>query len=173
MLSIDEPVHVVDYDVDWPVSFEAECERLRVALRSAGQIEHIGSTAVPGLPSKPIIDIMLGVQIYPPSDGLVKTVAALGYESLGEAGVPERRYFRRRGAKENFNLHVVRHGGNQWTSNLALREYLRSSAEARAKYVAVKRSALALGATNLLAYSAAKSQVLAELLQKARRHRDG
>ncbi len=73
----------------------------------------------PGLIAKPIIDLMLGVDRFPPSAELQTAIERLGYEPLGEAGVPGRLYFRRRGAQHD-NLHVVLKGGAHWTNNLAL-----------------------------------------------------
>jgi len=90
----------------------------------------------------------------------------LGYENLGEAGVSERLYFRRR-VPEAFNLHVVRRGGKHWVSNLALRDYLRTHAPARRRYAETKRHALASGQNTLLSYSEAKARVINEMLSQA------
>jgi len=137
------------------------------ALRIAPvDLEHIGSTAVPGLAAKPIIDLMLGVNVYPPSPAFLQEIERLGYEPLGEAGVPGRLYFRRRSAA-HANLHVVRKRGTHWLSNLALREYLRAHAGARERYARAKLAAIEAGATSLLSYSAAKATVVSSLLQEA------
>lgn len=72
MMDIDEPVHIVPYDDQWPKSFEQEKERLKRALNKQYlEFEHIGSTSVPELSSKPIIDMMIGVENYPPSNELI------------------------------------------------------------------------------------------------------
>lgn len=164
---IDEPVHVVQYDQRWPAEFAVERDRLANCLHvRADRIEHIGSTAVPWLSAKPIIDMMLGVSRYPPMFQLVEDITALGYESLGEAGVSGRLYFRRRDSC-SFNLHVLEFGGGHWMSNLALRDYLRADGEARERYVAAKLSALESGAKHLLAYSEAKSSTVVRLLSEA------
>ena len=129
-------------------------------------IEHIGSTAVPGLLAKPIVDIMVGVIPFPPSASWSAAVVVLGYEALGEAGVPGRLYFRQRG-RVPCNVHVVEHGGAHWVSNLALRDYLRRSPEAAARYASAKRAAIAAGATTLLTYSEAKGRVIEALVSRA------
>src|SRR2546425_4158759 len=94
---LEESVHLESYDPAWEQAFQAEEKRLSTGLRlAAGSIEHIGSTAVPGLLAKPIVDIMVGIIPFPPSAPWSEAVVALGYEALGEAGVPGRLYFRRR-----------------------------------------------------------------------------
>nr|PZN76295.1 MAG: hypothetical protein DIU56_14545 [Pseudomonadota bacterium] len=139
MVSIDEPVHLVDYDESWASAFSEECDRLAAALNvPRGHLEHIGSTAVRGLLAKPVIEIMLGVERWPPDDTLIEAISRAGYEFLGEAGVPERFCFRLRGPT-SFNLHVVRLYGDHWRSNLALRDYLRGNEAARARYAREKR----------------------------------
>lgn len=166
-MSADEPVHVVGYDPQWPTLFSAERQRLCAALAlSPTDIEHIGSTAVPGLDAKPIIDLMLGEGTYPPRAELTAQMEALGYENLGEAGVPERIYFRRR-QPQAFNLHLVRRGGQHWISNIALRDYLRAHGDARARYAETKRQVLASGHNTLLAYSDAKASIVGALIARA------
>ena len=168
---INEPVHLTDYDERWPALFAAERSRLGQALNlHAEQIEHIGSTAVRGLSAKPIIDVMLGVDTFPPDDDCIRRIVSLGYESLGEAGVSGRLYFRRRGA-DAFNLHAVAIDGQHWMSNLALRGYLRINESARQRYATAKRAAIESGATDLIAYSRAKADVIADLLAEAMANR--
>jgi GrpB-like predicted nucleotidyltransferase (UPF0157 family) len=169
---IDEDVHVVDPDPTWPAKFVHERARIAAALGdSAAHLEHIGSTAVPGLAAKPVVDMMLGVAAYPPPVPLIETITALGYENVGEAGVPGRLYFRRRDTT-SYNLHVVSYLGTHWRNNLQLRDYLAKSAVARARYAAVKIEAVRAGATRLIAYSEAKEGVVSELLAEAARGSD-
>jgi GrpB-like predicted nucleotidyltransferase (UPF0157 family) len=167
MPHIDEPVSVSPHQPSWPAQFAAEHRRIGAALHvDPADLEHIGSTAVPDLAAKPIVDLMLGINSYPPSPALVQEIERLGYEPLGEAGVPGRLYFRLRSAT-HANLHVVRKGSAHWVNNLALREHLRTHASARERYAQAKLAAIAAGATSLLAYSAAKAKVLSSLLQEA------
>jgi GrpB-like predicted nucleotidyltransferase (UPF0157 family) len=167
--NLDEAVHLVPYDPAWPDVYDQE--RFRIALAfgvfpNSGLIQHIGSTAVPGLMSKPIIDIMLGVRDWPAPDKFIAGLAGLGYENLGEAGVPERLYLRRR-ADRQFNAHIVTRNGPHWTNNLALRDYLRADAAAREKYSTAKIAAVTRSGGQLLAYSEAKADVMAELIKAA------
>jgi GrpB-like predicted nucleotidyltransferase (UPF0157 family)/N-acetylglutamate synthase-like GNAT family acetyltransferase len=162
--SIDEPVELVEPRRDWPALAAAENEVVRAALGPlAVAVEHIGSTAVPGLAAKPIIDLQVGTAGRPgPAAG--SPLAVLGYEGLGEAGVPGRLYFRKRGPAA-YNVHIVAYGGNHWVANLAVRDYLRAHPAAAAEYVAVKRAAA--GAGRLLAYSERKGEFVRELVRRA------
>lgn len=166
--ALDEIVTLVPYDALWPKAFEAERSRICEALiLPSDAVEHIGSTAVPGLISKPIVDLMLGVPRYPPDDTTISRLVILGFQDMGEAGVAGRRYLRMREGP-SFNLHVVQRGGEHWINNLRLRDYLRSDAIARERYADAKRAALAKG-DRLLAYSSAKELVIAELAAAAGR----
>jgi GrpB-like predicted nucleotidyltransferase (UPF0157 family) len=124
-------------------------------------VEHIGSTAVEGLEGKPIIDLLVGVRTLDPD------ARFLDYEPCGEAGVPGRLYFRRRGLRP-FNAHVVLHGGELWRDNVLLRDFLRAHPEEAQRYAQRKRDAIAAGATTLLRYSDEKGPLVAELVERAR-----
>ena len=163
MPSVDEPVTLCADQADWPARFAREQQRLTAALPiTPAHLEHIGSTAVPGLLAKPTLDLMLGLPSYPPPTTLITALAALGYESLGEAGVPERHYLRLR-TSLSANLHLVLYNGSHWRNNLALRDYLRANPAACERYAQAKQAALASG----LSYSAAKAAVVCDLLERA------
>ncbi len=163
----DEEITLEPYDPAWPGEFATERSRVSPVLADY-PLEHVGSTAVPGLLAKPVIDMMLGLPSYPPTDDLLSRLGILGYENIGEAGVPGRVYLRLHGAR-SFNLHLVQRGGEHWTNNLALRELLRRDPVARERYAAGKQAAVAGGANRLLGYSAAKNPVVSELLAIARK----
>ncbi|MBK8229510.1 MAG: GrpB family protein [Candidatus Eisenbacteria bacterium] len=167
MSDLDEPVELEEHQPGWRDEFERRRAELAATLGvSPENVEHIGSTAVPGLPAKPILDLMLGVDDLAARPGDHDALTRLGYEAMGEAGVPGRLYFRCRG-KHPTNLHLVQKNGIHWVNNLALRDYLRESADARDRYARAKRHALAGGARTLLAYSAAKAATTEELLREA------
>jgi GrpB-like predicted nucleotidyltransferase (UPF0157 family) len=164
-MTIDEPVELASYDQAWPSRFARERRRIRTRITRPARIEHIGSTAVPGLASKPVIDILVGVD---PGDVdvVAQQIAAAGYEDLGEAGVPGRRHLRRRAA-HSYNVHIVQLGGQLWRDNLALRDYLRQHPREAARYADAKRRAIAAAPT-LLAYSDGKSAFVHDLVRRAR-----
>jgi GrpB-like predicted nucleotidyltransferase (UPF0157 family) len=167
MRELDEPVEVSEYQEVWPRWFEQEQRALCDALRiEANNLAHTGSTAVPRLAAKPIVDLMLGLSAYPPSQNLLKQLEALGWDTLGEAGVPGRLYFRMR-HPISVNLHIVQKNGEHWTNNLAIRDYLRTNDIAREAYSRAKYQAIADGACTLLSYSAAKAEFVRGLLQEA------
>ena len=164
---LDEPVHVEPWDPGWPAAAADLVATCREVLgEDAIAVEHIGSTAVPGLPAKPIIDVLIGV---PPGREVAaaERLASRGWTRLGEAGVPGREHLRRRTGR-HANVHVVEHGSALWQDGLLLREHLRRDAGARQRYAAVKQQA-AHSAPTLLAYSEHKRAVVAALSEQARR----
>jgi GrpB-like predicted nucleotidyltransferase (UPF0157 family) len=167
MPDLDEPIHLSAYNPQWPALFRAEAQRISTGLPADIAIEHIGSTSVPELLAKPIIDIMVGMEAHHNPESVRAALVALGYEDMGEAGVPDRIYFRRR-TDIAFNIALVRRGNHVWISNLVLRDYLRRSPDARREYANTKRRAYESGIRSLLAYSDFKSAVLTRLLSEAR-----
>jgi GrpB-like predicted nucleotidyltransferase (UPF0157 family) len=168
---VDEPLEITDSNPRYEGRYRAERDRVRLGLATASlKFEHIGSTAVPGLAGRPIVDLMLGASpvVWAAIEELRPRVVALGYEDLDEAGVPGRISFRKRTALRAFNLALVEEGGVIWRDNLALRDYLRAHPEEAAAYAAAKRAAIAGGATTLLAYSEAKKGVLERIVGEAR-----
>lgn len=168
--ALDEDIQLCAYDPNWPTQFALEAQRIRPVLPPDAAVEHIGSTSVPGPPAKPmlakpIIDILIGLR--PDSTAAVRTkLASVGYEDMGEAGVPGRLYFRRRTGPP-FNVHVTSYGGPIWRANLALRDYLLAHPEAVVEYTEAKRTALDDGCNTLLRYSDHKSATVRQLLNRA------
>lgn len=167
---LDEPIQLLPANDSWPLLAAKECTRLASALSlPPGQVEHIGSTSVPGLLCKPIIDVQVGLLPFPPAVEDLSVLAQLGYVAHGEAGVQDRLYFTSRGTIA-FNVHVLQLGGTHWRNNLVLREYLRTSAAARARYASAKLAVVSSGAITLVAYSEAKASVISQLLAEAQAH---
>jgi GrpB-like predicted nucleotidyltransferase (UPF0157 family) len=164
MSSVDETVELRAYDARWPRLFESEAADIRAVLGNAALgIEHIGSTAVPGLPAKPIVDVMLGVADLDESEELSGRLVSLGYEDCGRVG--GRRHLRKRD-DDACNVQIVEHDGALWKANLLLRDYLRAEPEAVGRYAEAKRRAMTRAAM-LLAYSELKSAAIEDLLQAA------
>ncbi|MCB0050424.1 MAG: GrpB family protein [Caldilinea sp.] len=136
---------LVDYDPDWSSLFAEERDRLQSALFHVLQgIEHYGSTAVPGLRAKPIIDILVG--ILPLRDWVrcKQPLESLDYDYAEHAGVPGHYIFGRgRDLSERTHLvHLVEFNGPSWRSNLAFRDALRASQQLREEYLAAKEAAV-------------------------------
>jgi GrpB-like predicted nucleotidyltransferase (UPF0157 family) len=167
-VKLDEIVEIADYDPRWPGRYSSDAaEVVRVLGGRVSAIEHFGSTAVPGMSAKPIVDVLVGLAHWPMQSSDCEALQALGYEYLGEAGVAGREYFRRRGALDT-NLAIVEWRGRLWKDNLLLRDYLRAHPAAAAAYSQSKRAAWSSGARSLLAYSAAKAATMDEMLESAR-----
>src|SRR5215813_8009134 len=147
MLGLKHNVNLlVDYDGSWPRMFRDERERISEALGDVAKaIEHYGSTAVPGMRAKPILDILVGVN---PIDDWKKCKApleGLGYDYAENAGVPGHYIFGRgRDRTERTHLvHVVEYLGESWRTGLALRAALHDDLELRARYTEAKDRAIA------------------------------
>jgi GrpB-like predicted nucleotidyltransferase (UPF0157 family) len=136
--SLHDPVVVVDHDPRWAPMFRRERERIVGALgRLALAVEHVGSTAVPRLAAKPVLDIMVGVERIPLPEAALPALGALGYQYRGDGGAPGRQYFRT--DPRTRHLSVVELGGAEWTRTLAFRDYLRRHPPAVREYEALKR----------------------------------
>jgi GrpB-like predicted nucleotidyltransferase (UPF0157 family) len=146
-------VVVVPYDAEWPRRFAAEAERLRQVFGpELVAVHHIGSTAVPGLAAKPIIDIMPVVRRLEAADERAPAMRALGYEAMGEFGIAGRRYFRKGGDRRTHHVHVFRVGDPNVARHLAFRDYLRAHPEVAAAYGALKRELAARHPEDIEAY---------------------
>jgi GrpB-like predicted nucleotidyltransferase (UPF0157 family) len=163
---LDEAIEVVPYDGRWPQLAAEESARLRSKLGPHVPIEHFGSTSVPGCDAKPIIDLLVGVSVWPAPAAVRTALTQLGYEDLGEAGIPGRLYFRRRGVPA-FNLAVALPQGELWQTNLRIRELLRKDPELMRQYAQQKRAAVRAGCTTLIAYSNHKASFMSELVRRA------
>ena len=156
---------VVDYDPEWPVRFEAIRARIAPALGPlALSIEHVGSTSVPGLAAKPVIDIDVVVADASAIPAAVRALKALGYEHLGPLGIAGREAFRRPPGTEPHNLYVCPAGSQGLRNHLALRNHLRTHPEAVEAYGALKRR-LADEAPDIDAYVVGKTDLIISFLR--------
>ena len=133
-------VEVVEYRPEWAEEFRQETEKLRAVLgRELVETFHIGSTAVPGLSAKPIIDLMPVVRNLSAADEKRSAFEVLGYEYLGEFGIPGRRYMRKGGEHRTHQAHIFAAGDkNNILRHLAVRDYLRAHPKEAAAYGALK-----------------------------------
>lgn len=164
-----ETVELTPYSPLWPAVFDIERERL-AALFAAEDvaIEHIGSTAVPGLGAKPIIDIMLGVAALEVVERRIDALAAEGYRYVKEfeMAVPERRYFdKREGNPGRFHLHAVAKEGEYWRRHLAFRDALRADPALAERYWRMKQRMTARHPNDRSAYIEGKTDFIRAVLQ--------
>jgi GrpB-like predicted nucleotidyltransferase (UPF0157 family) len=134
-----------EYSSAWPAEFQRESARLRSVLGSELVcVHHIGSTSVPGLAAKPIIDLLPVAQDIRGIDRFTGLMEQSGYRAWGEYGIPGRRYFTRdRDECRTHNLHVFQQGDPQVERHLAFCAYLRSHEKVRDEYAALKREVYA------------------------------
>jgi len=135
---------IADYNPAWPAMFEEEKTRiLAVAGSYIQDIQHVGSTSVPGLGAKPTIDILIGLSDLALVEKCVPPLQGLGYEYLGENGLPERHFFRRPPGTSwigrTHNVHMVVKGSREWRRMVTFRDYLRIHPEAVQQYYALKQ----------------------------------
>lgn len=151
---------LVPYDPGWPAAFERQRHRIAATLGSdAAGIEHIGSTAVPGLAAKPIVDVLVTVPDVADEARYRPQLLDAGY--LLRTREPGHRLFRT--PDLGVHVHVVQQETEAATAYLDLRDRLRGSASTRAAYTDVKRAVLATGVTDMNAYSDAKTDVIAAI----------
>lgn len=162
-------VVVQEYDESWPATFTAEAARLREIFGAElAAIHHIGSTAVPGLPAKPIIDIMPVVQDIARVDELNGKMAAFGYEPCGEFGIKGRRFFRKGGEDRTHHVHVFQADNHtEIDRHLSVRNYLRAHPEAALEYGELKARLAKLFPEDIEAYMYGKDDFVKNLEQKA------
>jgi GrpB-like predicted nucleotidyltransferase (UPF0157 family) len=164
---LDEPVELADPTDEWVVWFGDERARLQTVLGPEAVIEHFGSTAVPHLLAKPIVDILVAVPLDRSLDDASDKLVALGYECLGEAGVPQTLLLRQR-RRRSFNVRLTRRPSVTWSDAVLLRDFLRADPQARTDYARAKRVVLAHGNDSMLDYGDAKSPAVDALLARAR-----
>lgn len=170
------PVIIVDYDPRWPRFYDEEKANLvRVIGPMMVKIEHIGSTAVPGLAAKPIIDIMAGMQHLSDATWCIQPLRTLGYEYVpdDEKCVSDRRYFRKgnvpgteRGSTHH--LHIVEAGSDAWDRHVLFRDYLRGHPEEARRYADLKKTLTARFNPDRESYTNAKTDYIQEIIARAK-----
>ena len=161
-------MRVVDYDPCWPDEYDAEIARIRTVL--SGEIvraHHIGSTAVPGLAAKPVIDILLEVEDVARLDARDEAMRSIGYEPRGEFGIPGRRYYPKGGDVRTHHVHSFSVDDPHVTKHLAFRDYLRAHPEAAFDYARVKLSAAGKHRHDPDGYVAFKQETVSRILSDA------
>jgi len=162
-------VRVVSYDSAWPNLFAFEAARLREYFAAVGllaRIEHTGSTAVPGLAAKAILDILVGC----PEDAVVseyiEVLVLAEYTHRGQQGIPGREFFRR-GDPRAYHVHLTRIASQFWSDHLTFRDRLRADDALRDAYAELKRALAARFPRDRESYIAAKEPFVSQVLRSA------
>lgn len=166
----EEPIALVPYDPAWPRRFEEEHARLLDVLSPwlAGPIEHIGSTAVPGLTAKPVIDIMAAVGDLPSSIDARAALAALGYLYFPYRADVMHWFCKPSPARRTHHLHLIPVRSPPWEDRLLFRDYLRGTPSAAAEYASLKTALAVQYRFDREAYTEAKGSFVQEILSRAR-----
>ena len=162
---------VEDYDANWPSWFEEEAAILREALGSiAEQIDHVGSTSVPGLAAKPVIDIQVSVASLNPRGPTVSPLVAIGYQHSIDPIEPQHEFLSRvyeGDEPRRVHVHVCEVGSDWERRHLAFRDELRKDPEAAAEYGALKRQLAEEHPHDLFSYVDGKTDFIRSIEQRA------
>lgn len=162
-------VEVVPYHTDWPEKFSAEAGKLKAVFGGKLlSIHHFGSTSIPGISAKPIIDILLIVRDIETVDSLAPRLEALGYHAVGEYGIPGRRFFYK-GTDEirSHHLHVYENGNPHILRHLVFRDYMRSHPISARDYARLKEDLAREFPEDMEGYIAGKNAFVHEHEKKA------
>lgn len=163
-----EPVIIEDYDPRWPQRFETLRARVSAVLGTlAAAIEHVGSTAVPGLASKPIIDIDVLLQSQTDLQSAIERLAAMGYAYEGDLGIAGREAFRAPASEFRHHLYVCQPNSPAYQQHLAFRDYLRTHPEDACAYESLKRSLAERFGSDRDAYTQGKTEFIEAILRRA------
>jgi GrpB-like predicted nucleotidyltransferase (UPF0157 family) len=159
---------VIEYQDAWPAQYAQVEAELRSVIALPGVVlEHVGSTAVPGLCSKPVLDIVLGVVALDEMETAAPALAHIGfiYRPEYQLQIPDRRYFvRAEGKTPRVHLHAVVLGGPLWRQHLRFRDALREDQELRQSYAELKRRLAVVHMADKAAYTEAKAPFIRQVL---------
>lgn len=171
LAAIHEEVALCPYDVSWPERYFEERQRLLTLFPATFiDIQHMGSTAVPGMQAKPIIDILAGVASMGMAESLTESLCSSGYTTSTEFNqtLTDRKWFMRwANGRRTHHLHVVVHGSSVWHQHLQFRDALRSNPPLAVDYARLKTGLAARHAHDREAYTDAKSAFILSVVENA------
>lgn len=166
------PVVITEYDPEWVNLFNKEKELIEKLFKNVSlQIEHVGSTAVPGLAAKPIVDIMIGVDGFEIGRSLVKPLKDIGYHYVSELekDMPERLFlFRGSSDGHSHHIHITQPTTDFWIDHILFRDYLCKYPSVAQAYGNLKMKLAQQHHTDRVAYGHAKTDFIEDVLAKAR-----
>ena len=157
---------MVPHNPEWQREFQREAERIVAVLgNNAVAVHHVGSTAIPAIYAKPIIDLLLVVQDLSALDEKQTMMEALGYAALGEFSIPERRYFRRDNkiGDRTHQVHAFENGSPQIQRHLAFRDYVINNPTVAQEYSQLKRELAGKYPNDSEAYMDGKDEFIREI----------
>ena len=167
-------VEVVPHNPRWRDAFEAEAKRVAAALgENVVAVHHIGSTAIPYIYAKPVVDLLVEVRDITEVDGRGSAMESLGYEVMGEYGIPGRRYFRKdnREGTRTHNIHTFEAGSAEAERHLAFRDYMIAHPADAQRYSELKRKLAEEHPQSMDGYMDGKDGFIKEMDRRAARWR--
>jgi GrpB-like predicted nucleotidyltransferase (UPF0157 family) len=134
-------VRIAPYTPEWRRLFESEKARIEAAIGTwVLDIQHVGSTSIPGMPAKPILDIAIAVRDFEEARACIAPLEQLGYEYRGENGIPRRHYFHKgTPASRTHHVHMLEIHSRQWEDQILFRDYLIRHPETAQEYAVLKQ----------------------------------
>ena len=167
---MDNPVVIVDYDPQWPTFYEKEKELIIKALEGRTRaVEHVGSTAVPGLGGKNIVDIMVGVRNLDEATKYLSPLRILGYRDVTpQPDNAEWYYCLGKGHHSvGYHLHLVKFNSEHWKNHIVFRDFLRENPKIAQDYFNLKKELAARYQTDRIGYTEAKSTFIESMIARA------
>ena len=156
-------LHLVKVGPEWAQRFSGERDRISAALgEGALDIQHVGSTAVPEMLAKPILDIAVAIASFEEGDALVPLLEALGYHYRGEYGIARRHYFFQGDPQRTHHLHMLEQRGAAWAGHVRFRDRLLASPALAARYSDLKMASIAESSGSRDRYQALKASFIVE-----------
>ena len=171
------PQHIIvlDYNPEWPFRYVEERKYIADILRdNCIAVYHIGSTSVPGLAAKPVIDLMVAVRSLERTDAAAERFSDIGYEYLGEFGMTGRRYLRKGGDQRTHQIHIFQ--ADDWDNivrHLAFRDYMRTHEKEREEYARLKKALAQRFPGDIDGYCDGKENFVREMEMRALAWYDG
>jgi GrpB-like predicted nucleotidyltransferase (UPF0157 family) len=166
-------LHLIVVGHEWASRFSRERDRIASVLGPAAiDIQHVGSTAVPGMLAKPILDMAVAVESFKVGQSLVPVMEALGYEYRGEYGIPGRHYHVRGNPRRTHHLHMLERGGVEWNRHVRFRDRLLQSSELAGLYSELKRESLLKASGSRDMYQSLKRTFIANIGNQGACHDD-
>lgn len=163
----NEAFTIATYDPTWPGVFEHEADAVRAVMGAdVVEIEHIGSTSVPGLAAKPIIDLLVAVDSFAPLEDYAAQLARLGYKHQPHVNDSERLFFWK-GTPRSYHLHLVEYATWEYQRHLLFRDYLRAHPAVAAQYETLKRDLAQRYKHDRLAYTDSKATFINAVIDRA------
>ena len=160
-------VRLREYTDEWSNYFESEKGRIiKVIGDKVLVVDHIGSTAIPGMLAKPIIDVLIGMETVDYVSSCIKSLEGIGYTYKGEYGLPGRHFFLR-GDPIKYHLHIMKRDSDLWRNNIIFRDFLRNNQDAAQRYSEIKRELAERFKYDRDSYTSSKAPFIESILEIA------